>query len=646
MLIGDLKSLLPLWKNLARNRRYEPYIEEADVSEFEKRFTNEGLAFIAETLPLIGKALDSFHSTSEWIPPVGFTVREASVLTWIEVRYSDGRLERVGYYKTLPIPVFLNWAIRKALEGDSIAVDCVRQMTLIFYKLEVAYGKEKELKFLDQFKDTDKELDSVFSQGLDFQDRLIAEMRRLIGRVLCNEDPLDIVPSHGSGSTACRTLNWDKHHRPLQYYSKLDDVFPYSDYFFLNHSHLVDEMARLENSIPIAIPRARVCLVPKDSRGPRVISCEPAEFMFIQQGLMRKLYKAIETHTLTSGYVNFTNQTVNQELARRSSKGELELATIDLSDASDRVSLELVRRVFPHQWFRALEACRSEETVLPNSEVIKLNKFAPMGSSCCFPVEALLFWACAVATIRILGKIRHLPEVFVYGDDIITDSKFFEFVVSGLESIGLKVNANKSYWKGPFRESCGGDFHLGVNVTPVRVREFLSKSRTSIATNADLANLFVAKFGYADAATLVSVIETEGGYVYPRSELQLPAAILVTPGASNDVFFARRFNKSLQRVEHRILVLRPRSSERRPPNWEELFRKQLFKARSSNRQRIDFDMQPVCSRGNPLLGACPYDLAMDHRYENPLAIEDSKLKPGWYTEPHSVVHKWVWTWLG
>lgn len=619
MLDGNLKSLGLLWANLATNQRYKPYIEEFDIRTFWRRFDNEGLTFITVVLPRIGKALDRFHSTSEWNPPEGFNLRKD--VTW-DPDLGPGLLPEAS-----KIPVFLGNAVEAALNGDSIAVDCVRQLTLVFYKLEVDYGEDKERKFLDGFRKTDLDLFSLFDNIDIDRDIIIGEMGNLIKRILCNSDPLDIVPTHGSGATACRTPNWAKHHRALNYFEKLDNVYPYSDYFFFNHSHLADEFERLENSLPMSVPRARVCLVPKDSRGPRVISCEPAEFMFIQQGIMKLLYQTIESHDLTSGFVNFKDQTINRELACSSSKGDKQLATIDLSDASDRVSLELVKRVFPPNWFRALEACRSEETILPNGEVVKLQKFAPMGSSCCFPVEALVFWACAVATIRTLGYgyKNSIPNVYVYGDDIITDTQFFEPIMMGLEKIGLKVNLDKSYFKGPFRESCGGDFHQGVDVTPVRVRKYLSRSRTSIVTNADLANLFIAKFGYTNAASLVSVIETEGGYVYPRSELQLPAVIRCFPGASNDCFFRRRFNKDLQRFEHRTLTCISPSKERQPPNWEELFRKQLSKSRSIDRSSRD-DSWTL--------------------YENPIAKLDDQCEPGWYTDPHAVVTTWVWTWLG
>jgi len=623
MLIGDLKSLLPFWKNLASNQRYKPFVHDADIRYFERRFVNEGLTFITETLPLIGKALDSFHSTSEWTCPPNFGM--ARII-------EDGFLADGITPKVYEIPLFLGDAIEAAMNGDSLAVDCVRQLAYVFYKLEVDYGDEKREQFLINFRKIDSDLLCLFSDVNDLRDVVVEQMGRLIKRILCNTDPHDIIPTHGSGATACRTLNWNKHHRTLSYYEKLDNVFPYSDYFFFNPTHLVDEYERLENSLPQSVPRARVCLVPKDSRGPRVISCEPAELMFIQQGIMRLLYKTIETHKLTSGQINFSDQTVNQKFARIGSKDQ-SYSTIDLSEASDRVSLELVRRVFPANWFEALEACRSEETELPNGEIVKLQKFAPMGSSCCFPVEALCFWACAQVSQRILGGKRQPSEVYVYGDDIICEVDSFTSIMRGLESIGLKVNANKSYWKGPFRESCGGEYHNGMDVTPIRVRKVFSKSRTSIVTNADLCNLLIAKFGYDDASSLVSVIETEGGYSYPRTELLLPATIRCSPRACNEAFFRRRFNKNLQRFEYRVLTCISESNQRQPPNWEELFRKELCKSAFS----IDSSYLATLNR--------VVDESLDP-YMNPIQKLDRHADPGWYTDPHSVVTKWVWNWLG
>ncbi len=620
MLNGSLKSLQLLWLDLARNQRYRSLITEEDCNTFLIRSTNEGLSFLTSSLPTIGRALDTFHATTVWECPLAFESRNREV-------YELDQSELIHFCTNKDIPIFMGNAIESALSGNPAAVDCVRQMSYIFYKLEVQFDKGHIAKFLDHFIKVDLDIgDIAFGDDDSAKSRLVKHMRGLICRILSNVDPLDITPSHGSGATACHTPNSEKYHQ-LRYYEKLDEVFSYSEFFFLSPTHLCDEYDKLEEAC-VKLPQARVCLVPKDSRGPRVISCEPAELMFIQQGLMRKLYDTIEAHPLTRGSVNFTDQTINQNMAKLGSITGT-LATLDLVDASDRVSLNLVRAVFPPNWVRALEASRSDTTLLPDGREVKLNKFAPMGSSCCFPVEALVFWACAVAAVRMHSIGDFAPQknlrrkafkgAFVYGDDIIIDSIFAPVVMEALESIGLKINRLKSFVDGPFRESCGGDFYRGVDVTPVRLKKFLDINvGTSFETTADFFNNLVKKFGYEDAHLAISHQERRLGYTYPRTELDLPGSIRTSPCASNDVFFKRRWNTSLQRYEHRVLSLVSNVKQHHPPNWGELFRKQLTK---SNVKAQDL-------------------------FCNWLAIADSKLDPGQYTDPHSVIKKWVWKWLG
>lgn len=185
-----------------------------------------------------------------------------------------------------------------------------------------------------------------------------------------------------------------------RYYRSLAERFPYEDYFFFNLSHMCDELRSYLSLEELDTPVAKVVLVPKDSRGPRLISSEPLEVQWIQQMLMANMVHTIETHPLTRGLVNFTDQSVNRRLALRGSTEESNfLVTLDMKDASDRVHSTLVRILFPNTWVAALMAARSTATRLPNGEVVQLHKFAPMGSATCFPVEALIFWALSTATI-------------------------------------------------------------------------------------------------------------------------------------------------------------------------------------------------------------------------------------------------------
>jgi len=611
--IGNLKSLLLLWEYLATNRRYSKYVTKKDLETFQKRARAEGIPFLTTKLPSLGKALDKFHATSEWIPPSDFELDEGNS------------------------PKFLGDCLARCFEGNPEAIDCYRQLTLIFYKLEVDYDPEIERSFLEDFKKVDAELPTEF----DSTDKILIRARSLVRRVLCNTDPLESRPCHGSGATACRTSNSEKWHK-LRYYSKLDAFFSYPDYFFYSYTHLADQLDKLENAEE-SNPRARVVLVPKDSRGPRVISCEPAEMMYIQQGLMRQLYRTIETHSLTRGLINFTDQSINQELAKDGSITD-HYATLDLAEASDRVSLALVRFLFPERWVEALEACRSEETILPSGDIVKLNKFAPMGSSCCFPVEAIVFWAIASASIQIhyetqvtqeygywipimynsreTSLVRRRdwvePNVYVYGDDIIVDADKARLVVDGLESYGLKVNRAKSYVSGPFRESCGGDYYKGENVTPIRVRKALASSVCSQVTDAALCNTLIAKLGLVDSQSIISLIDGLYQQPLPRSMRNLPGCVSIT-AICNDVFYQRRWNKDLQRWEHRIPVPYTKELSIGDIAWCELLRKELVR-----------DL--------------PNDI--EFIYENQLRIIESRMDPGHYAVTHSARMKWAWTWLG
>jgi hypothetical protein len=641
----NLKSLRLFWTYLATNPCYQPYISKKDISVFDERVDKEGLYFLTVALPELGKALDAFHATTTW---------DASSLQFKKDEEQ--------------IPYFLGNAIKSALKGDSIAVDCVRQLAYTFYKLEGDYDEDLVESFLGQFISADRDLDSSVDTSSDLFIEHVDLMKRIIALVLRDQDPRDIRPSHGSGATACHTKNEDKWHK-LRYFPKLDAAFSYPDYFFYSYTHLADELESLVEASE-SRPMARVCLVPKDSRGPRIISCEPAELMYIQQGLMKKLYHILETHPETAGWINFSDQSINQDLAKEGSlNGDhpLSWATMDLKDASDRVSLDLVRRVFPSDWVECLEACRSEYTLMPDRKTeIKLNKFAPMGSACCFPVEALVFWASAKATMMRRHKMEHKytkylqihlatlsseneGECYVYGDDIICRAKDCSVIGDDLQLIGLLVNKKKTFDSGPFRESCGGDFHLGVNVTPIRFKTWLEpKSSTCIATGADLANSLIAKFGYWNPCTrmLVHLIEQMVGYRYPVTPLSIPCSIkqpvevidatceqleiasreftdlrLTLPACSsskNDNLYKKRFNKDLQRYEYRILQLHTDLKRFREATWCELLKWELTGGANS----VVPDFSPLWMK------------------------LQKRAKPGWYAATHAARAKWDWIWLG
>jgi hypothetical protein len=241
---------------------------------------------------------------------------------------------------------------------------------------------------------------------------------------------------------------------------------------------------------------------------PRIIAIEPTCMQYMQQGLSLQLVDLLQRDDFLGKIIGFDDQIPNREMARYGSLTG-SLATLDLSEASDRVSNQLVRTAFARWWWlaTAIDATRSRKADVPGYGVLRLAKFASMGSALCFPIEAMVF-----TTIAFLGiqselsrpysrKELHMEfsgKVRIYGDDIIVPTEYARSVITQLEVFGLKVNVHKSFWTGKFRESCGGDFYDGHDVGVVKVKEDLPTSRRhvrEIVSSVSLRNLFYER-GY------------------------------------------------------------------------------------------------------------------------------------------------------
>jgi hypothetical protein len=89
---------------------------------------------------------------------------------------------------------------------------------------------------------------------------------------------------------------------------------------------------------------------------------------------------------------------------------------------------------------------------------------------------ALVIWS--VLTAIAPKCVR--KNILVYGDDIVVPSFLAEDATQVLEAIGFRVNQNKSFASGPFRESCGEEFIYGCRVTPIRLRKNLDDDAESL----------------------------------------------------------------------------------------------------------------------------------------------------------------------
>jgi len=530
--------LRAIWHGLTRCDRNKQFVVSQDLNGFDKRLVNEGAEFYARALTTLRTALLTGLETGVFVIPANlFKQRKGTRLpTWLYLAFSaiftdDGLVRDIVNVDAVSCLNQLLAVFGKIEGGHTKSSEATCLDNFVKTELEVARwsrmlddvadyqrgglahpgekgneGDNALRDFLQTYPQRCTSSQFLFAEyGIESDAALtlsetcfkIDMARKLVARVLCGVDPSQLEsPKHGSGKSACNTpVRW-RYGKP-RFVEAIHRVWPYDEYFFLSPAHLCDVMPGREDvpgspathqwldSLESYIPCAEVLLVPKDARGPRLISCEPRETMWIQQGVLTKVVPWLESHPLTQGLVNFTDQSINKYLAFLGSISR-ESASLDLKDASDRVSMGLVRCLFPLNWVEALEACRSATTKLPDGTLVELSKHAPMGSALCFPVMALAIWALLTATtntsqvakaIKDSGQLRLSRErfqwrnpVYVYGDDIIVSSVFADASIRVLESVGLKVNTNKSFVHSLFRESCGGEYYNGWDVTPVRLR--------------------------------------------------------------------------------------------------------------------------------------------------------------------------------
>lgn len=209
----------------------------------------------------------------------------------------------------------------------------------------------------------------------------------------------------------------------------------------------------------------KVAFVPKTARTHRSIAVEPLLNGFIQKGIDMEMRSALRRCG-----IDLSDQSKNQRLARVGSEGGFNpYCTIDLSSASDSMSIAVVRELLPPEWFELLCAVRSTQylssTIGDDVSVVReYEKFCSMGNGFCFPLETLIFASVAYACNRETGNDPW--DLTVYGDDIVIRQNAALLCIEKLRHVGFRTNVAKTCVVGPFRESCGADWYGGQDVRP------------------------------------------------------------------------------------------------------------------------------------------------------------------------------------
>ncbi len=231
---------------------------------------------------------------------------------------------------------------------------------------------------------------------------------------------------------------------------------------------------------------SRLSFVPKNDEISRCICIEPTLNVFYQLGLGRIL----EDRLRERFGISLRDQPFkNRALARLGSITD-GLATLDLSSASDSISLHMLLYLLPKKFLYFLERYRSKGVDVKGRGTVELNMVSTMGNGYTFPLQTIIFSAVVTACMAFrgipvgtgssMGSLQWPPkntwsarasELWsVFCDDIIFPSACAEDVVRTLNFLGFNVNRDKSFVKGPFRESCGSDFFNGSDIRGVYVK--------------------------------------------------------------------------------------------------------------------------------------------------------------------------------
>jgi hypothetical protein len=485
-----MKRLMSLWSQLAEESASLCCTSaHRDINTVAMRVEHEGLSFLTITLPTLGKLFQ------RWLDQGRVTNHPAFMS------------ERGG-----SLPRFLGGFFSRVFDRSSglllddpctESIRAIRLLTQHFGKMELECSKERQLAAVTNYVKCEQEV-RLFDSELKERDlrEFVNMSNMLYGRVFTQLDR-DIyygryVPRHGPGSTADGLKGNQKFHQVV-WTERLEKAGLTAGENLLPNWRFYNQLAGVDFLEPGAEEPVKVTLVPKTLKTPRVIAMEPTCMQYMQQAVYRRLVEYLEKDRFLSRVIGFDDQTPNQELAHSGSVDN-RTATLDLSDASDRVSNQLVRSML-QQWPHlsgAVEASRSRRAKLPNGEVIRLAKFASMGSALCFPIEAMVF-----TTLIFMGIQRSLntslcredlvqdfsDSVRVFGDDLIVPRDHVRTVVSTLEHFGARVGTDKSFWTGKFRESCGREYFNGADVSIVRCRQAFPTRRQDAKEVASLVSL-------------------------------------------------------------------------------------------------------------------------------------------------------------
>lgn len=316
------------------------------------------------------------------------------------------------------------------------------------------------------------------------------------------------------------------------------------------------------------VPGDRFCLVKKDIFGPRCMAPQPTGNMLVQLDIAEVMERRFRRF---SGISLDKQDQIHGNLMRYA--WDL-YGTIDLSNASDSISLHFLELLFPSDWFCLIRSVTCRQTKVDGKWYPNSKAFA-QGCGLTFITETILFYALALAycETQVAQRDQARVMVSVYGDDIIVPIHCHTGVVKLLTSCGFAVNASKSFGLlDNFKESCGVDTISGINVRPVYFKAFDASQSgfTILANSVTRLSEFIVGCRLYDVRLWrimyrLATMFAEAGF----DPVFVPRSYSETEGVWSDTGWRTRFKKGLTYI-HVLSEYRERTllDEERP--WSSL----------------------------------------------------------------------------
>lgn len=361
-----------------------------------------------------------------------------------------------------------------AHEGlDPYRYKILYQLQNIFkkYRFSSDVFTDSELEAISEKKYVDDQLRIAKPKFLKFRTYLVMQRARTLASEILGEFPDEDDFTRGGRIGTKSTIGCPLALASLDYKLLNEKAFTStgeSIAWFVKHVLPIDPLlSRIVTSVlkersdgdrGLSIESLVLKCVPKSWKTHRIITPLTLVALFYSYAYGAK----VEERLSLIGLDIRSRQKYHAKMVKMNSKSR-RCATVDLSAASDSITIEHLCRILPRKWFTRLKTCLTRQVCFEKGQMMSTFSVLPMGNAATFPVQTLIFYCITKALGDMLG-IRGLYSV--YGDDIIYPRRLHPYVVELFPDLGFKLNLEKTFVSSHFRESCGSDCYHGVDVRP------------------------------------------------------------------------------------------------------------------------------------------------------------------------------------